>query len=159
MLGIETVKVLLEALLARLARVDRAADPGHAAVHARVPKETGPDQRVPVIVRAMTLKLSQSLPCRLNFCSSVTMTMCSLPCHDRDSRVPGGGPFDPAASSQSLRWVDLVMPPTALDCSAWASASRNKPALIFRAELFHTPDPGDRQFLELHGLESGQRGR
>src|SRR5690606_28112650 len=48
-LGMERVEVLLETLLARFPRVDRAADLLHAAVlRCLRPKKAGPDQRVPV---------------------------------------------------------------------------------------------------------------
>src|SRR5690606_29747770 len=69
-LGMERVEVLLQTLLGGLARVDRAADalcacaaavlPGsaHTSVDTRFgrvsPKNRGPDQRAPVISRAIT---------------------------------------------------------------------------------------------------------
>ena len=47
-LRIERVEGLVETFIARLARVDRAADPGGHS-----PKNRGPDQLVPVMARAM----------------------------------------------------------------------------------------------------------
>lgn len=79
-LRIERVEGLVETFIARLARVDRAADHrllGHAArslrwirfdalplsVAATIPKKRGPDQRAPVIARAM----AESERCRVPF--------------------------------------------------------------------------------------------
>ena len=56
-LGIKRVEVLLQAFLARFASIDRTADLVHAALaFVFKPKKAGPDQRVPVIARATSLK-------------------------------------------------------------------------------------------------------
>ena len=57
-LRIETIKLLLEPVLARLAGIDRAS---HLA-HATSPKYLGPDQRVPVIFVAISLSEPKVAP-------------------------------------------------------------------------------------------------
>src|SRR3954447_4743055 len=52
------------------------------------PKKSGPDQRVPVISRAISDKLRYRLPWNSKPVA-VTETLYVLPCHSRISRVPG----------------------------------------------------------------------
>jgi hypothetical protein len=84
-LRIERVERLLQTLFRRLPSVDGAADPrrnrdrvfSHLAVF-RVPKKSGPDQRVPVILRAILERLAYCLPQYSN-AASVTLTSWNVP--------------------------------------------------------------------------------
>ena len=55
-LRIQAVERLLQAFVGRLTRIDGAANLVHAAAFRFKPKNAGPDQRVPVIARATSLK-------------------------------------------------------------------------------------------------------
>ena len=61
-LGVEGVELLVEAVLGRDPGIDRTADPlggfgRHACFSLRKPKKRGPDQRVPVMAKAISVRL------------------------------------------------------------------------------------------------------
>lgn len=61
---------------------------GHPSTDFLSPKNRGPDQRVPVIVRAILLRLLYRLPSQVKPFSSI-VTSWVTPCHSRIRRVPG----------------------------------------------------------------------
>src|SRR5262249_62299142 len=95
MLGIERVEVLLEAMVGRHPRGNRAADRlARPFLHGRPsedclprPKNRGPDQRVPVMAKATWDRLGEGLPFQGNPSPS-TMTPCRGPSPPRVTRGP-----------------------------------------------------------------------
>lgn len=92
---------MIETLFGRLARIDRTANRMHchglaflknSAGELRfgldsIPKKRGPDQWVPLIARAASVKLLYRLPSCSNP-SSTTNTRCVIPRHSRTNTVP-----------------------------------------------------------------------
>jgi hypothetical protein len=144
-LGMKRVEVLLETLLARLPRIDRTAHPAcHLArlsplpgLHAAAlfclrPKNAGPDQRVPVMARATSLRLRQVLSFQHTVPSSLMVTTWTLPFHSRTSRMPGWAARVTEVLPASWARVWLVRrdrPPWTLAWSSQPSASRSSLAL------------------------------
>src|SRR5260370_37688403 len=87
------VELLFQALLARLARIDVAtAKRGHDLRRCRRPKKRGPDQRVPVIRKAMSDSEAYFLPFQVKPSASTT-TRWVTPFHSRASMLPGLRPI------------------------------------------------------------------
>src|SRR5690554_4656723 len=94
----ETVELLLQSLLGRLACVDRAPElAGGSRAHVPPPwrfppKKVSPFQRVPVIARATADRLLYRRPSHSKPSAS-TVTVYSTPRHSRMSCVPMTGPL------------------------------------------------------------------
>src|SRR5690349_6183877 len=90
-LGVKGVERLFEPLFRRLAGVDRAPFGRRHARGSRLrPKNLGPDQRVPVILVAISESELQVRPLQL-YPSSNTVTLWVDPAHSRVRTVPGLG--------------------------------------------------------------------
>src|SRR6202023_3932161 len=119
--GMKRVEGLLQTFFREFAGIDGTADPGRRGDQAlshlagfRVPKKSGPDQRVPVISRAIFERLRYCLP-RYPKPASLTLTSWTSPPQCRISRVPErmlgailgcarfSGPMDWAISRSRLR--------------------------------------------------------
>src|ERR1019366_5097537 len=99
-LCIERIKGLVQTFFGGFASIDRALDARRHAASSDLrffkPKNAVPDQRVPVMSRAISERLRYFWPSNMNPLSR-TMTSCSFPCHWRTKRVPGRGPELPRA--------------------------------------------------------------
>src|SRR6516162_7474650 len=102
-LGVEGIKILVETLVGRDPRVDRAADPSSSRYRlhsgspaliwgrlSRKPKKRGPFHLVPVMAKAISDRLSNVSPFHAKP-SGMTMTRWDFRSHSRTRTVPGGG--------------------------------------------------------------------
>src|SRR4029079_5761865 len=111
-LGVERVERLFQSFFRGLPRVDRAPlDGGHVRAFPRRPKKRGPDQRVPVILVAISESDVQVRPFQLKPASSTT-TLRVRAAHSRVRTVPGFTPppegelteLVPDARASRRRW-------------------------------------------------------